>query len=185
MRPFECQAASLLTPKGESRGTSRAQTSVGFRRTELRHANDSEYDQLGLLPPFARDVQHNDQAYFQLTKMSRPDQPLQRAAVKVPAAESGLWSIHPATETTRYKHTTSHRSFYQSHDTRSLCEPTLPVRTVVDLGKGPAPEWTDTSLGRCCGKRWQRRRYIHSRPEPGAPELTLSQWGVLYATHGV
>jgi len=59
-----------------SRGSDRCGSAPGFRANETmaqklhRENNTGTYDNIGLVPPFARDTEHNDQAFFKMMKLS-------------------------------------------------------------------------------------------------------------------
>merc|ERR1712070_216301 len=60
-----------------TRGSDRCCSAPGFRRSNEttaqklhRENNTGTYDNIGLVPPFARDTDHRDQAFFKMMKLS-------------------------------------------------------------------------------------------------------------------
>jgi len=175
-----------------SRGSDRCGSAPGFRANETmaqklhRENNTGTYDNIGLVPPFARDTEHNDQAFFKMMKLSNeslskytsqyvPDhrKMLKRATVQVPAAVH-VWSLQentpPYSCMDPHRLNTSHRKEFKPLDKHALSNPQLPQRTTL---RTPSYD-TNGPVDKL--RRWQKRRYVHKRPTAGAPQLTLSEW---------
>jgi len=129
-------------------GSTRCGSAPGFRRKEStaqrlhRENNTGTYDDIGLVPPFARDTDHQDQMHFTMTKLSNgtlskytaqyvPDhrKMLRKATVTVPAA-CHVWSLAEKgpsyySAMDPYRLNTSHRHDFKKLSNRALSNPQL------------------------------------------------------------